>query len=95
MRSVVGVSGGALQGSRLLVDGLGDVLDGLDLLFFKQGLAALLADPGRNVVDGDVAGAAIDMDRSRSPLHSSLAVKAFHGFFLTRYPSLHSSRLGR
>ena len=84
----------ALEAAALFVYGLDDVLNGLDLLLLEQGFAALFADPGRDVVDGDVAAITVDVDRSFAPLHGSLAVDAFHGFFLTRYPSVHSSGAG-
>jgi hypothetical protein len=75
---------GSLQDSALFVYGFDDVLDGLDLLLLEQRLAALLADPGRDVVDGDMAAVAVNVDRSFAPLHGSLAVNAFHSVLLTR-----------
>ena len=75
----------ALQEAALLVHDLGNVLNGLDFLLLEQRLPTLLADPGGDVVNGDVATVTVDVDRSPAPFHRSLAVNAFHSFFLSCY----------
>jgi hypothetical protein len=79
------------QGAASLVHGFDDILNSLDLLLFEQRLPTLLANPGGNIIDGDVAAVAVDMDWSFAPFHGALAVNTVHGFFLIRKSALHSA----
>ena len=64
------------QKATLLIYGLDDILNRLDFLLLEQRLATLFADPSRDVIYSDMAAVAVDVDRSLTPRHRSLAVNA-------------------
>lgn len=81
--------------SRLLIQRVDRVLDGVDLSLVKVGFATLAADPSRYCIERQVIAATLNVERCGRAFHRSFAVNAVHGFFLVRKSLSHSSGEGR
>ena len=71
-----------------------EFLDGIDLLLFKVGLAALPANPCRNGIECDMPTPTVSMKRSMASFHFPLAMDAFHFATLNLKSSDHSPASG-
>jgi len=70
--------------SSLFIKGLNRALDGVNLPFLEERLAALAADPGWYGIERQVVSVPVDMKGCGRASHCSCAVQAFHVVFLVR-----------
>ncbi len=73
--------------SSLFIKGSNRTLDGVNLPFLEERLAALAADPGWYGIERQVVSVPIDMKGHGRAFHYSSAVKAFHCRSFQRLPS--------
>ena len=89
-----GMSGARSQSRKFLLYRGDELLDGVDFLLFKIGLAALCTDPCRNFVERNVTTPAVCMEGGMASLHFALAMDALHFLILTLKSSGHSLASG-
>jgi hypothetical protein len=77
-------SGGLKHLWNILIHHANQALDRIDLFLVKQRLAALRANPCRDIVDDDVIAVAIGSISSLAALEFALAVITGHFFFSSR-----------
>ena len=61
-----------------LIKGADRSLDRADLPLLEKGLTALAADPGRDVIEGQVVSVPVNVERRRRALHCPATVNAVH-----------------
>lgn len=88
-------SGGWRQGSKFVLNRGNELLDGINFLLLKIGLAALATHPRRNFIEGDMTPPAIGMKGGVAPSHVALAMNTLHRLTLTVKSSDHSLESGR